>query len=366
MAGDDTIPPWVKVLIEAQEANRIRQEEAQEANRIRQEETMRAILATLTTNQQTASSTAANEHRGPDNIKIHAPARPPLLDTTTTYSKFRSWRTIWNDYQMLTKLDQLPLNIQKAEFRSCLTEEMRIHIKCAIDIHDEDGSTIEEILDKIQLHLRQKRNVALDRVYFEQRTQEENESFDDFYVAIKQLAEEADLCDECKNQRLTTKIMASVNDQELRQKLLALTPFPTLQTVVNLCRSQETAIKDASMLGGKITIERVKKTNYQKLKTENFTNQNINQSSTKEHCYRCGYEKHKFLKCPAKESTCTICSKSGHWAKMCRTKVSENTGQMNSGIKGNIKTIRISDIKGTIFSKTPRVDINCYVDKKQQ
>ena len=67
MAGDDTIPPWVKVLIEAQEANRIRQEEAQEANRIRQEEaqeanrirqeeTMRAILATLTTNQQTASN----------------------------------------------------------------------------------------------------------------------------------------------------------------------------------------------------------------------------------------------------------------------------------------------------------------------
>ena len=190
--GEETseaVPGWLKPLLEAQEAARLQQEE-----------TIRTLLTTLasTAGQQSNANAASdnNSNRSQSaSSKLHAPARPPLLDTTTTYSKFRSWRTIWKDYAMISKLDQFPLKIQKAEFRSCLTEEMRIHIKCAIDIQDEDESTIEEILDKIQTHLRQKRNVALDRVAFEQRKQEVGECFDDFYVSIKQLAEEADLCE---------------------------------------------------------------------------------------------------------------------------------------------------------------------------
>ena len=129
--GEETseaVPAWIKTLIEAQEASRLQQEE-----------TIRTLLATLASiagqpsNSNVASNNDTTRNQSATN-KLHAPARPPLLDTTTTYSKFRSWKTIWNDYAMISKLDQFPLKIQKAEFRSCLTEEMRIHIKCAINI----------------------------------------------------------------------------------------------------------------------------------------------------------------------------------------------------------------------------------------
>ena len=66
---------------------------------------------------------------------------------------------------------------------------MKIHLKCAIDVSHSDNSTVEEILDKIQEYLRQKRNVALDRVAFEERKQLEGESFDHFYVSLKKLSE---------------------------------------------------------------------------------------------------------------------------------------------------------------------------------
>ena len=79
--------------------------------------------------------------------------------------------------------------------------------------------SIKEILDQIQAHFCQKRNVALDRVALEQRVQEVHETFDEFYVAVKQLAEEADICPTCKDQRITTKIMASIKNTYLRQKL---------------------------------------------------------------------------------------------------------------------------------------------------
>ena len=93
---------------------------------------------------------------------------------------------------------------------------MRTHIKCAVNIDNDSELSIKEILDQIQAHFRQKRNVALDQVAFEQRV---HESFDEFYVAVKQLAEEADICPTCKDQRITTKIMASIKNTYLRQKL---------------------------------------------------------------------------------------------------------------------------------------------------
>ena len=202
MVNGEEVPSWIKALLEAQEASRLRQEE-----------TINNLIATLAVSNNSsqnnanphASNRTSGEAQAPVTGKINAAARPPLLDTTTTYSKFRFWRTTWNDYVTISNIDKLPLNIQKAEFRSCLSEDMRIHIKCAIDVSDDDQSTIEEILDKIQQHLRQKRNIALDRVSFEQREQQVGESFDEFYVAVKQLAEEADLCEHCEEQRIGLK-----------------------------------------------------------------------------------------------------------------------------------------------------------------
>ena len=40
-----------------------------------------------------------------------------------------------------------------------------MHLKCAIDVLHSENSTVEEIVDKIHKYLRQKRNVALDRVH---------------------------------------------------------------------------------------------------------------------------------------------------------------------------------------------------------
>ena len=85
---------------------------------------------------------------------------------------------------------------------------MKINLKCAINISEENGTaTIEEILEKIQEYLRQKQNVALGRVAFEERRQEVDESFDSFYVAIRKLADEGDICNNCYEQPLVTRNM---------------------------------------------------------------------------------------------------------------------------------------------------------------
>ena len=117
---------------------------------------------------------------------------------------------------MLIQLDKLSAESQKAHLRSCLSDEMRSHIKCALGISKDTTLSIKEILDQIENHLRQKRNIALDRVSFVERRQHEGESFDSFYVAIKKLSEEADLCKHCIEQRVVTRIMSGVRCKELK------------------------------------------------------------------------------------------------------------------------------------------------------
>ena len=110
--------------------------------------------------------------------------------------------------------------------------------------------------------------------------------------------------------------MSGINSIEVRQKLLAITPFPSLKTVVEICRSQESAVKDSATLSNKIQIDRIKN-KHKSWKTSNSSEQ------VKEKCHRCGYNIHPVEKCPAYKSECNYCKKCGHWAAMCRKKLKD-------------------------------------------
>ena len=194
---------------------------------------------------------------------------------------------------------------------------MRQHIKCAIGIKEHENLSIKAILDKIQCHLRKKRNIALDRVAFARRRQEEAETFDSFFVSLKRLAIEADLCEQCMDQRLVTQIMAGVRDNELRQKLLTLDPFPDVQTAVDLCRTSEYSKNDSSSLEND-KVSRL--TSYRKLKNEKNKTENKPKAYDNKRCYFCDKDRHSRKDCPALNATCSKCQKIGHWGVACRSK----------------------------------------------
>ena len=97
---------------------------------------------------------------------------------------------------------------------------------------------VADQLDEIAGHFWRQRSVALHRVKFEQRQQDHGETLDHFYVGLRELAAAADLCGTCLNDRFTTRIMAGVASEDIRKKLLALNPFPSLEKVVALSRSE--------------------------------------------------------------------------------------------------------------------------------
>ena len=80
-----------------------------------------------------------------------------------------------------------------------------------------------------QSYVHQKRSIEIDRVEFEECRQAVNETFDNFYVRLRQMASSADLCNVCMDTRLKKRIISGFQNQETRRKLLAINPPPSLQ-----------------------------------------------------------------------------------------------------------------------------------------
>ena len=89
---------------------------------------------------------------------------------------------------------------------------MRATLQLAIGIDNDDDITVTAILDRNKEHVRAKRNVTLARVAIEERKQEEGEPFDQFYIALRDIANNADLCQLCIDDRLAKRIMSGIRD----------------------------------------------------------------------------------------------------------------------------------------------------------
>ena len=160
---------------------------------------------------------------------------------------------------------------------------MRAVLQIAIGIDSDEDISVATIFDQIQEYVRAKRNVTLDRVALEERKQEECETFDQFYISLREIANNADLCKICIDDRLTTRIMSGIRDPETRRKLLAYTHPPSLQTTIDICRSEESALKDEHTLANSGTMySKIEKV--QNKKQWRYKANNGNTSKRKQQC----------------------------------------------------------------------------------
>ena len=105
---------------------------------------------------------------------------------------------------------------QMAAFRMASDPAIQQVVEVTLGILPTTMTTPHAVLDRI----RAKRNIALNRVAFEERRQGPSETFDDFYIGLRRLADAADLCATCFDSRLITRIIAGTRDTKTKKKLL--------------------------------------------------------------------------------------------------------------------------------------------------
>ena len=257
------------------------------------------------------------------------PVAPPKMQADITLAKFKSWKATWLDFAKLSKMSEMPEEEQRSLLKSHLSLEMRGVLEHVIVIDESIDKTPEAILDKIEDNIRKKRNVTVDLVAFDNRKQKPNETAENYLVAIKELAADANLtdshCPDCKKvcieRRLTARLISGISSEQTRQKLLAMSPFPTLKVVIDKINSEESASRDSDTLRGRgLEIN------------GNFTRRDRDRSSSAPSqaagtCQRCGRgEHHPGQTCPAKAATCKFCKRMGHFEVVCFTKNSNNSG----------------------------------------
>ena len=107
--------------------------------------------------------------------------------------------------------------------------------------------------------------------------------------------------------------MSGIYDKETRTKLLAMSPLPDLQTVTDLCRSEESAKLDDARISRQLNERRA----YQSKFRRNFSK---SKERNKKPCTKCGkktFPPKGQTHCPAKDTECLICRKKGHFTSVC-------------------------------------------------
>ena len=105
---------------------------------------------------------AANQRRRID------PSGLEKLQGDVRLPQLRTWRNRWNDFCQLNQLATYPANEQTAALRMTLDPSMQQVVEVALNILPTTHLTPDEILDQIADYVRAKRNIALDRVAFEE------------------------------------------------------------------------------------------------------------------------------------------------------------------------------------------------------
>ncbi|XP_050709713.1 uncharacterized protein LOC126994436 [Eriocheir sinensis] len=314
----------------AEEAERRRVEDAQRREEFRE-------LLTALTGQQLSSTQPPERDTPPRPAQptkavIHPP--PPLL-SDVNFQAFREWRRKWTDYATMIDLSTLSPPKQHIQLRMCLSSDVLHTLEYRLQVPCDNTKPVTEVLDALEAHIKSKTNEAIRRRDLFSCKQAAGETFDDFYVRVKSLAEAVDICKSgdngCEETQLKQVLLMGVRDTELVQELIGTIPTHSLDDVVKQCYAFEAARNTASAIASPSPA--VRATSQYKRDKKLKQRKARSPTPTKEACHSSN-KSHVKGKCPAADSMCHNCGKRGHWARTSRCPA-KNASCGKCGITGH-------------------------------
>jgi hypothetical protein len=265
--------------------------------------------------------------RSVGNLRSKTDAKgPDPLSDEATLREFKGWRKLWENFARRKGFDKEEQQRQVDELFGAFTPKMYDTVTRVLKITEATERTTAQILDEIQKHFRSKRNITIDRVAFFRREQQEHETIDEYLVAVETIAEDAELCDVCKDRMVATRIIAGCKEDETRRKLLALDPQPNLAETLKVCRAEESAIVNNLALKGEASVNKI---GARRRSPTPYRSENREFENQSDKCGRCGYN-HTNRGCPARDKDCDKCGKMGHFAQVCKSRSTDSSARINT------------------------------------
>ncbi|XP_049514115.1 uncharacterized protein LOC119436504 isoform X1 [Dermacentor silvarum] len=170
----------------------------------------------------------------------------------------------------------------------------------------------DEVVKVLNDHYDPKRNEIAESFQFFNRCQHENESIQDFVVAIRRIADNCNFGDSL-TRLLRDRIVCGVRSSAVQKQLLAKNDL-TLEEAESIAIAAETAEKDARTMS--VEVPPVLKVEaHRKLPSRSSVG-----SAEKLECGRCGSSRHDSSSCRWTKARCYSCGQRGHLAKMCHNR----------------------------------------------
>ena len=220
--------------------------------------------------------------------------------------------------------DEADLKVKSLTYLSLGTEATRI-------FHQRNPHTIidrcstNELVYKLGLTFTRPRNLTFDRFQLITVQQLPNESLETFFSRLRELGSKAALGN-VEEDLIKDFFIAKMNNTTIQMELLS--EVRTAAQVLNFALSRERGqenqkeILRSSAPNWNNQVNAI--TNKYARSTPRPKQQNPQQSNkTNEQCWRCGgnFTAGHMNQCTAKQAICNICKKTGHFAKMCRSKI---------------------------------------------
>ncbi len=183
---------------------------------------------------------------GVGGMKISA----PKLDLSVErYSAYKSWRSKWDDYVLLSKLEEKEAPYQAAMLRYSFVDDTRTVYE-SLKLSEADSKDPTKILAAMETFAKGIVNETLERHTFNSRDQQNGESFDDFITEIVMLSKNCNFCECSYSGRIRDRIVDGIRDNQLREKLLSEKDL-TEDKAKELCRAHEKALIGVAILAKK-------------------------------------------------------------------------------------------------------------------
>lgn len=247
----------------------------------------------------------------PHAIQSNLPV-PSRLDTRGNIAEnWKRWKQVWDSFEIASRLNQQENQIRVATFITCIgSDALEVYNSLPFERED-DKMVMSKVLELMEKHCIGQTNVIYERYCFNNRNQENGESFDEYLTALKVLAKTCNF-GSLKDELIRDRIVCGIRDMGTRKKLLQEAGL-TLQKCVNTSRSAEKRATQMKAMSGKEDVNALSQNEKHRSKDKNKNRKKLVD------CKYCGRKHERSRdKCVAFGKECTKCGKANHLAKVCR------------------------------------------------
>nr|XP_008111816.1 PREDICTED: uncharacterized protein LOC103279281 isoform X1 [Anolis carolinensis] len=269
---------------------------------------------------------------------------PPLAMQGNLAENWRRWEQAFQLYLAAAGLENVSKKRQIAILLHCVGEE-GVSLYNTFVFAEENPKDIAEVLEQFRTYFLPRKNNVFERFCFWNHMQSPGVTNVQFIAELKLKAASCEF-GMAVNEMIRDKVVFSLQQEKLKQNLLQEADL-TLEKAVEICRVDETTRAQLRTMA--ITSEEGvfelqdshgenKEIITQALGTresrhrDNWKNQN-----------KCGYcgTAHEPRRCPAFGKTCNKCGKKNHYARLCRSRV---TNPVNIQARQHIHELNVSNL----------------------